>query len=95
MIKFAESKIKIKVGEAIPVIGEWSDDYTLQEKDTPIRFMKVTPLKWITERMVAIECEIEFYYYCNDDYCDQGEKKLAEVIPIRKDGMPEPPEEAD
>ncbi|SMC63907.1 hypothetical protein [Sporomusa malonica] len=85
-IEFASgSRFKIKINEPIPELGKWSDDYTLQGKETPIKITKVTPLKWITERMIAIECRIEFYYYDNSEYGDQGEKQMAQVIPIRRD----------
>jgi hypothetical protein len=60
--------------------------------DTPLKYTEVTPIRWITEGMIAIECKVKFFYYDNTEFDDQGEKKLAEVIPMFKN-MPEPPKE--
>lgn len=79
------SRFKIKINDPVPELHKWIDDYTLGGKETPIKFTKITPLKWITDRVIAMECRIEFYYYDNSMYeAWKSEKKLAEVIPIRK-----------
>jgi len=60
--------------------------------DTPLKYTEVTPIRWITDGMIAIECKVKFFYYDNTEFDDQGEKKLAEVIPMFKDRS-EPPKE--
>lgn len=88
-IKYAECDgFVIKTNQAIPELFKWNEDYEYDGRDLPIKFTKVTPVKWIVGRIVAIECNISFNYFDNSDYDNQGEKKLAEVIPMRKkDGV--------
>lgn len=83
-IKFTESHLTIEIGHPIPTLNQWSDDFSLGGKDTPIKFTKITPIEWHTNRTIAIKCKTSFYHFDNTVYDDQNEKKLGLVIPIRK-----------
>jgi hypothetical protein len=80
------SEMIISVSDKIPIIGKWTDDFTLEDQDSPIKFTKVIPVQWITQRTIALACKVSFYYYDNSEFTDQGEKKMAEVIPIKRKG---------
>lgn len=83
-IKHTDTKLTLYINHPIPPLNEWSEDYEIDENDYPLKFTKIVPKKWVTDRVIAVECEASFYYFDDSGLKGDGEKQLAEVIPLRR-----------
>lgn len=78
-----DGEVTLYINHPIPPIDQWSSEYGLPGNDNPLKFTKIIPKKWITERTIALDCDASFYYFDDSDL-HEGEKKLAPVIPLRR-----------
>lgn len=88
IIFFSSGYIVLQVGQRIPPLHKWLDDYSVGGKDTPIKITKLTPIEWVLNGNLAIKCHVEGYRYDNSEFEEPEEKELAKVVYLRRNDRP-------